>query len=159
LSLSGLQHLHMDWQKHLIDDAAGIHALLARTQRVAVLGIKPESLADQPAFYVPQYLQRAGLQVDPVPVYHPDVEQILGQSVVRRLVDLAITPDLVDVFRRPVDLPAHVEDLLACGTRAVWLQQGIRHAGVAEQLARAGIDVVQDRCLMVEHRIWQAVRR
>jgi hypothetical protein len=58
--------------------------------------------------------------------------------------------DLVDVFRRPADIPAHLPDLLAKAPRVVWFQLGIRHDAAAEQLARAGIAVVQDRCLMVE---------
>jgi len=141
---------------HLVLDPQGIDALLARTRRVAVLGIKTEAQADQPAFYVPAYLQNAGLEIVPVPVYYPDVTSILGQPVFRRLVDVPGDLDLVDVFRRPQDLPAHVDDLLAKRPRAVWFQLGIRNDAVAERLVAAGIDVVQDRCLLVEHRRWAA---
>lgn len=138
-----------DWRAHLLDTEEDIDSLLARTQTVAVLGIKtPESGA--PAFYVPEYAQRAGLQIIPVPVYYPDVTEILGERVYRRLSDIGERVDLVDVFRRPQDIPAHVDDILAARPRAVWFQSGIRHDEVAEQLARAGIDVVQDRCLLVE---------
>ena len=70
----------------------------------------------------------------------------------RRLVDIPGAVDLVDVFRRPQDLEQHVEDILAKKPRAVWLQSGIRHDAVARRLAEAGIQVVQDRCLMVDHR-------
>jgi predicted CoA-binding protein len=59
---------------------------------------------------------------------------------------------MVNVFRRPEDIPPHLEDILAARPRSVWFQSGIRNDGAAEQLARAGIQVVQDRCLMVEHR-------
>lgn len=142
----------MDWRENLIEDDAGIRRLLASTRRVAVLGIKPEVQAEQPAYYVPAYLVRAGLEVIPVPVYFPEVTEILGQRVYRRLVDVPGEIDLVDVFRRPKDVEGHVEDLLAKRPRAVWLQTGIRHDAAAERLARAGIQVVQDRCLMVEHR-------
>jgi predicted CoA-binding protein len=137
---------------HLIHTRDGIDALLARTRRIAVLGIKTESRADQPAFYVPAYLAEAGLEVVPVPVYYPDVTTILGKPVFRRLVDVPGEIDLVDVFRQPRDLEAHVEDILAKRPRAVWLQLGIRHDTVAARLAAAGIDVVQDKCLLVEHR-------
>jgi uncharacterized protein len=135
-----------------------IDEILARTRRVAVLGIKTEAQADQPAFYVPKYLHDAGLEVVPVPVYYPDVETILGARVYRRLVDVPGDVDLVDVFRRPQDLAAHVEDILAKRPRAVWFQLGIRSDMVADRLAAAGIDVVQDRCLMVEHRRWAHAR-
>ncbi len=140
-----------DWRRHLIERDADIRALLERTRRIAVLGIKtPES--GQPAFYVPQYAQRAGYEIVPVPVYYPDVTEILGQPVYRRLADVPGDLDLVNVFRRSQDVPPHVDDILAKRPKAVWMQSGIRHAGAAEQLARAGIDVVQDRCLMVELR-------
>jgi uncharacterized protein len=129
-----------------------IAALLAATRRVAVLGIKTEAQASQPAFYVADYLVEAGFEVVPVPVYYPDASQILGRAVYRRLVDVPGSIDLVDVFRRPQDLCAHLDDILAKRPRAVWLQLGIRDDRFARVLADAGIDVVQDRCLMVEHR-------
>jgi predicted CoA-binding protein len=136
------------------EERSTIDAVLARTRRVAVLGIKTEAQADQPAFYVAKYLVDAGLEVVPVPVYYPEVSSILGRPVYRRLVDVPGDLDLVDVFRRAKDLEGHMEDILAKKPRAVWLQLGIRHEGVARRLADAGIDVVQDKCLMVEHRRW-----
>ncbi len=142
----------MNWQDNLIEDASGIRELLARTRRIAVLGIKTEEQSSQPAFYVAQYLVSAGLEVIPVPVYYPDVKVILGQPVYRKLVDVPGEIDLVDVFRRPQDIAAHVEDILAKKPKAVWFQSGIRHPEAAEKFAQAGIKVVQDRCLMVEHR-------
>ena len=125
--------------------------LLRRVRRVAVLGIKTAA-SGQPAYYVAEYAQRAGLEVVPVPVYYPDVTEILGARVYRKLADIPGDIDLVDVFRRPADIPAHVDDIIAKRPKAVWFQSGIRNEAAAEQLARAGIDVVQDRCLMVELR-------
>lgn len=142
----------MSWQDKLLDTPAEIDRLLAETRRVAVLGIKTEAQADQPAFYVPRYLADAGLDVVPVPVYYPDATEILGRPVVRRLADVPKPLDLVDVFRRPQDLAPHLDDILAAKPTAVWLQSGIRNDAFAGQLAREGIFVVQDRCLMVEHR-------
>lgn len=139
---------------HLLDSREEIDALLARTRRVAVLGIKTEAQAGAPAYDVPAYLASAGLDVVPVPVYYPDVTEILGRPVYRRLVDVPGPIDVVDVFRRPQDIPGHLDDLLAAKPRAVWMQLGIRHDEVAARLAAAGIDVVQDRCLLVEHRRW-----
>lgn len=142
----------MDAHPNLIESADGITQLLREVRRVAVLGIKTEEQAGQPAFYVAQYLVEAGLEVVPVPVYYPKVEVILGRKVYRRLADIPGPIDLVDVFRRPIDIPPHLDDLLACKPKAVWLQLGIRHEAVAQTLAEAGIRVVQDRCLLVEHR-------
>jgi predicted CoA-binding protein len=141
-----------DWRKNLITGDEGIMELLAETRRVAVLGIKTERQSYQPAFYVPQYLVAAGLEVIPVPVYYPEVTEILGRKVYRKLADIPGRVDMVDVFRRPDDIPPHLEDMLAAKPVSVWFQSGIRHDRVAEQLARRGIKVVQDRCLMVEHR-------
>ena len=137
------------WRAHLIDTPNEIGTLLGSIRRIAVLGIKtPETGA--PAYYVPAYAQRAGYEIVPVPVYYPDVTTILGEPVYRRLVDVPGQIDMVNVFRRSHDIPPHVDDILAARPRAVWFQLGIRNDAVAEQLARAGIDVVQDRCLLVE---------
>jgi predicted CoA-binding protein len=142
----------MDWQRNLIDDSAQIRDLLASTKTIAVLGIKTEAQSNQPAFYVPRYLATAGFEVIPVPAYYPQVTEILGQTVYRKLVDVPVEIDMVNVFRRSEDVPAHLDDILAKKPKAVWMQSGIANSAVAEQLAQAGIKVVQDRCLMVEHR-------
>lgn len=134
----------------LLDRAEDLDALLASTRTVAVLGIKPESHASQPAHYVPRHAQRAGMTIVPVPVYYPEVTHILGEPVVRDLGAVPRPIDLVDVFRKPSDLDAHVAALIELAPRAVWLQTGIVHDGVARALVAAGIDVVMDRCLLVE---------
>jgi uncharacterized protein len=116
-----------------------------------VLGVKtPES--GQPAYYVPDHAYRVGYEVIPVPVYYPEMRELFGNPVYRTLAAIPGTIDLVDVFRRPQDIPKHVDDILEKRPKAVWFQSGIRHDAVAEQLARAGIEVVQDRCLLVELR-------
>lgn len=142
----------MVWQQNILTTSAEIRNLLNATQTIAVLGIKTEAQAGQPAFYVPRYLQRAGFQIIPVPVYYPEVTRILGEPVFRRIVDIPIDIDLVNVFRRSQDVAPHVEDILAKMPKAIWLQSGIRDDAAAETLAKAGIKVVQDRCLMVDHR-------
>jgi predicted CoA-binding protein len=147
----------MSWKENLIQSPADIRKLILRSRRIAVLGIKTEAQADQPAFYVPKYLGAAGFEVIPVPVYYPEVTAILGQRVYRRLMEIPGNIDLVDVFRRSHDISGHLEDILAKGPTAVWFQSGIRNDAAAETLAKAGIKVVQDRCLMVEHRM--AARR
>jgi predicted CoA-binding protein len=141
-----------DWNKNLVTDEAGVKALLADTRRIAVLGIKTEAQSGQAAFYVASYLDSAGLEVVPVPVYYPDVTQILGRPVYRKIADIPGELDMVNVFRRPEDVPPHVEDILAKKPKSVWMQLGIQNAEAAEKLARAGIKVVQNRCLMVDHR-------
>ena len=135
----------MSWQDNLIENTTDISALIRATKRIAVLGIKTEAQADQPSVYVPAYLQKAGFEIVPVPVYYPDATTILGEKVYRRLVDVPGDIDMVDVFRRSRDVTGHVEDILAKKPHSVWLQSGIRNDAAAEIFAKAGIKVVQDR--------------
>jgi predicted CoA-binding protein len=139
-----------DWESNLITDANGIRNLIRETKVIAVLGIKPESHGDQAAFYVPAHMAAAGYEIIPVPVYYPEVTEILGKPVVRKLADIGRPIDMVNVFRRPSDIPPHVDDILAAKPKSVWFQLGIRNDEAARRLAEAGIKVVQDRCLMVE---------
>ena len=139
-----------DWKANLINDRDGIADAIRNSKTIAVLGIKPESHADQAAHYVPAHMAAAGFDVIPVPVYYPEVTEILGKPVVRKLADIGRPVDMVSVFRRPTDIPPHVDDILAAKPKYVWFQLGIRNDAAAEQLAKAGIRVIQDRCLMVE---------
>ena len=141
------------WQQHLLTSDSQIRELLDTIRTVAVLGARPASMSHKAAFYVPQALQQMGLAIRPVVVHEHQDHQILGEPVHRRLADVPGPIDLIDVFRRPRDLPPHLDDILASRPRAVWLQSGIRHDAFAERLAREGIQVVQDRCLMVEYRV------
>ena len=140
-----------DWQRNLISDPEGIAQVIREAKTIAVLGIKPEAHGDQPAHYVPAHMAAAGYDIVPVPVYYPEVTEILGQPVFRKLADIGRPIDMVNVFRRPTDIPPHVDDILAVKPKSVWFQLGIRHDEAARRLAEGGIKVVQDRCLMVEH--------
>lgn len=146
----------MDYRHNLIEDESGIRRLLRGVHRVAVLGIKTEAQSGQAAFYVPEYLVSVGVEVIPVPVYYPEVTEILGRKVFRKVAEIPGKVDLVDVFRRPKDIDAHVDDIVSKAPGAVWFQLGIRNDAAAEKLARAGIQVVQDRCLMVDYRRYVA---
>jgi uncharacterized protein len=138
------------WRDHLIESPAQIKDLLENTHRIAVLGIKPDP--DQPAYYVPEHAERVGYEIVPVPVYYKELTEIMGKKVYRKLADIPGKVDMVNVFRRPQDIPPHVDDIIAKKPRSVWFQLGIRNDAAAEKLARAGIDVVQDHCLLVELR-------
>jgi uncharacterized protein len=141
----------MDWKDNLIENDTRAREALLESKRLAILGIKPESLSGQPAFYVSKYLKSAGYDVVPVPVYYPEVTEILGVPVHRTLSDVGAV-DMVIVFRRPNDIDRHVDEIIAAKPRYVWFQQGIRNEAAAERMAQAGIGVIQDRCSMVEHR-------
>ncbi len=139
------------WRQHLLVDAPAIHTALGRLKSIAVLGIKPSD-TDAPAFYVPEYAQGAGFEIIPVPVYYPEMVKELGETAYRSLRDVPVPIDVVLIFRRPPDIPQHLDDILAVKPKMVWMQLGISHEQVAESLARAGIDVVQDHCMLVELR-------
>ena len=141
----------MDWQRNLVDDDAGLARILREARTIAVLGAKLG--AGEPAYYVPAYLAARGYRVRPVnPVLAG--QAVLGEVAVATLADLTEPVDVIDVFRRPEYLPAHAAEIvrLPWMPAAVWFQLGIRHDAAAATLARAGIRVVQNRCMMPEHR-------
>lgn len=142
----------MDWRANILTTDKQVADLLEATKRIAVLGIKPESHATQPAFYVPKYMADAGCEIIPVPVYYPEVTEILGQKVYRNLNDVPGEIDMLNVFRRSDDIRKHTLEILAKKPASVWFQLGIRNDEAAEMFARVGIKVVQDLCLMVEYR-------
>ena len=139
------------WSSNLVVDDAGLTRILRDARTVAVLGAKARPA--EPAYYVPAYLAREGYRILPV---NPTLAglAILGTPVVSTLADLSEPVDVIEVFRRPEYLPGHATEILALPWRpaAVWFQLGIRNDAAAARLARAGIRVVQDRCMMPEHR-------
>ena len=127
------------------DDEA-IRRLLEKVRRIAVVGLSPKPHRD--SHRVARYLLESGYEI--VPVY-PREEQILGQKVHRRVQDVAGAVDLVDVFRRSEELPEVIDDALAARAGALWLQLGCIDEDGARRARDAGLTVVMDRCLMVEH--------
>jgi len=138
--------------ENILTTDSDLRELLQTTRRIAVLGIKPETHTGQPAYYVPRYMADAGYEIIPVPVYYPEVTEIMGKQVYRDLRDVPGEIDMVNVFRRSEDIPKHTDEILAARPKSVWFQLGIRNDEVAEKLAEAGIKIVQNMCLMVEHR-------
>lgn len=142
----------MEWKQNILSTDDEIRQLLTDSNSIAVLGIKPETHSNQPAFYVPKYMQDAGYRIIPVPVYYPEVTEILGESVCRKLTEIPEKMDIVNIFRRPNDVTGHVGEIIEAKPKAVWMQLGIRNDEASEAFARSGIKVVQDLCIMVEHR-------
>ena len=141
----------VDWKRLLVSDDAGLTEIFRKARTIAVLGAKEG--AAEPAFYVPAYLAARGYRILPV---NPTLTErsLFGIPVAPALAGLPEPADVIEVFRRPEFLPGHAREILALSWRpaVVWVQLGIRHDGAAETLARAGIQVVQDRCMMPEHR-------
>jgi len=129
------------------DDA--LRQLLERVRSIAVVGIKAGASDD--AFRVPHYMQERGYRILPV---SPKLDRVLGEACVPSIGALDETPDLVNLFRASAHIPHHVDEILSLPGRpaGVWLQLGIRHPAATRRLEEAGIPVVEDRCLMVEHR-------
>jgi predicted CoA-binding protein len=142
----------MDTRANILTSPDEIAELIRSTKRIAVLGIKPDDHAMKPAHYVPKYMAEAGYEIIPVPVYYPEVTEILGKPVYRDLADVPGDIDMINVFRRSEDVHKHTLDIIARKPRSVWLQLGIRDDDFAQKVAEQGIKVVQDLCLMVEHR-------
>ncbi|PYN30301.1 MAG: CoA-binding protein [Candidatus Rokuibacteriota bacterium] len=140
-----------DWHALLVDDDSGLAAILRESRTVAVLGAKADSF--EPAYYVPAYLRSCGYQIRPVNPRFAG-RRLHDVATVASLRELAEPADVIEVFRRPEYLPDHADEILALPWRpkTVWFQLGIRNDDAAEKLARAGIRVVQDRCMMPEHR-------
>jgi predicted CoA-binding protein len=121
--------------------------LLARTRSIAMVGASANPA--RPSYFVATYLL-ASTDFD-VYFVNPAVEEILGRPVYASLAELPVVPDLVDVFRRPQDVPSVLDETLAVGASSLWLQLGLWDDAVARRATDEGLDVVMDRCLKIEH--------
>lgn len=137
----------------MINPAAQIQGILERSKTIAVVGLSPDEARD--SHQVAAYLQRYGYRVIPV---NPHVTEVLGERAYASLREVPQPIDLIDVFRRPEFVPAIVEEAIAIQARALWLQMGVVHEAAARRAEQAGLPVVMDRCLMVEHRRWRTGR-
>ncbi|NLF55952.1 MAG: CoA-binding protein [Thauera phenolivorans] len=131
----------------MIEDNDGLRRLLQETKTIAVVGLSPKP--DRPSHEVAAYLQRAGYRIVPV---NPACEEVLGERCYPSLREIPVPIDLVDVFRRPEDVMSVVEDAIAVGARALWLQLGVIAPQAAARAEDAGLKVVMDRCTKIDHR-------
>lgn len=131
------------------DPSEKISRLLESATTIAVVGIKDRPGED--AFRVPQYMQQAGYRILPV---NPKHASVLDERCQASLSDVTASIDIVNLFRASEHIPAHVDEILALSPtpKAVWMQLGIHHGPSAQRLRQAGIDVIQDRCIMLGHR-------
>jgi predicted CoA-binding protein len=131
----------MDWQ----DDAV-VDRILDTARRIAVVGLSPDPR--RPSYRVASYLQRAGYTIIPV---NPNVDAVLGERAYASLRQVSQSIDLVDVFRRSEFVAPVVDDAIAIGARAIWLQDGVIDEAAANRALTAGLDVVMDDCIMRRH--------
>lgn len=137
----------------LVQSNPEIVRVLTENRVIAVVGFHHDSM--KPAYYVPEYMHRQGYTVIPVnPALAARGESYFGHRAVATLAEIGAPVDIVDIFRRSDRVPDHLSDILAMDPlpKVVWLQLGIRNDAVARQLSARGIDVVQDRCLLADHR-------
>jgi uncharacterized protein len=136
---------------HLPDNATKasdpITQLLRECKTIAVVGLS--SNPRRPSNQVAAYLQSVGYTIIPV---NPNETEVLGQKAYARLEDVPVAIDIVDVFRRPQEVGPVADSAIAMSAKALWLQQGITHAAGAEKARAAGLLVVEDSCLFVEHK-------
>ncbi|MFN8523975.1 MAG: CoA-binding protein [Chloroflexota bacterium] len=130
-------------------DPATIRRIYGYTRTVAIVGLSPNRL--RPSFFVGQYLQYRGFRIIPV---NPTVDQILGERSCPSLGEIAEPVDVVDVFRAPDACPAIAREAVKIGAKALWLQFGVISPEAAEIASSAGLDVVMDRCMKIEHGRW-----
>ncbi len=135
-------------------DEATIEHILSSCKTIAVVGFSTEW--SKAGYYVPEYLQSQGYRIIPV---NPNLDHALGEKAYPDLASVPEPVDLVLLFRRSEAVPPFVEQAIQIGARAVWMQLGIINQEAAQRAEQAGLRVVMNACMMVEHRRWKSARR
>lgn len=130
----------------LVDDIAGIRRVLAQCRTIAVVGLSASW--HRPSYFAAQYMQDKGYRIIPV---NPLYREVLGQTCYPSLAAIGEPVDMVDCFRKPQEIPAIARDAVAIGAKVLWMQLGIRNEEAAKIALDAGLDVVMDRCVKIEH--------
>ena len=130
----------------IIDDVAGLRRILARSRTLAVVGLSAQWY--RPSYFAAKYMQDHGYRIVPV---NPRYEEVLGQKCYPDLRSIPHPVDLVDCFRKASDIPPLAEDAIAIGAKVLWMQLGIVNEAAAQRAVAAGLDVVMNRCVKIEH--------
>ena len=130
----------------MVDDIAGLRRILATCRSLAVVGLSAQWY--RPSFFAAKYMQDHGYRIIPV---NPRYDEVLGQRCYASLRDIPQRVDLVDCFRKADEIPAIAEDAIAIGAKVLWMQLGIENADAAKRASDAGLDVVMNRCVKIEH--------
>ncbi len=129
-----------------MEDIQKLRRILKEYKTIAVVGLSNKW--HRPSYFAAKYLQEHGYRIIPV---NPGQEEILGQKCYASLLDIPEPVDVVDIFRRPKDVPPIVEDAIKIGAKVVWMQLGVINEEAAERAREAGLEVVMDRCMKIEH--------
>ena len=130
----------------MIDDIAGLRRILTNNRSVAVVGLSPSW--NRPSYFAAKYLLEHGYEVIPV---NPACQEILGRKCYASLREIPVKVDIVDCFRRAAEIPAIADDAIGIGARVLWMQLGVVNEPAARKAEAAGLDVVMDRCVKIEH--------
>lgn len=130
----------------LVDDLAGLGRILASVRSIAIVGLSPSW--HRPSHFAAKYLQAHGYRIIPV---NPNVPSILGETSHPSVAAIPGPVDVVDCFRRPDEMPGLAREAVAKGAKVLWMQLGLRHEAAARIASEAGLDVVMDRCMKIEH--------
>ncbi|MCB1959622.1 MAG: CoA-binding protein [Rhodocyclaceae bacterium] len=129
----------------MIDDAAGLRAVLASTRTIAVVGLSDKWY--RPSFFAAQYMQQRGYTIVPV---NPACDEVLGQRCYPSLREVPVAVDMIDCFRRSEEMPALAEEAISIGAKTLWMQLGVISPAAAARAEAAGLQVVMDRCVKIE---------
>ena len=130
----------------IVDDIAGLRRILARSRTLAVVGLSAQW--HRPSYFAAKYMQDQGYRIVPV---NPRYDEVLGQKCYPDLRSIPHPVDLVDCFRKASDIPPLAEDAIAIGAKVLWMQLGIVNEAAAQRAVAAGLDVVMNRCVKIEH--------
>jgi uncharacterized protein len=130
----------------IVDDIAGLRGILARTKTIAVVGLSANWY--RPSFFAAKYLQEHGYRIVPV---NPTYEEVLGERCYPSVSAIPHDVDVVDGFRKATEMPALAREAVDKGAKVLWMQLGIRSDEAARIASDAGLDVVVDRCMKIEH--------
>jgi uncharacterized protein len=136
----------MNYSIRAMDDINTLRRILKETRVIAVVGLSADWY--RPSYFAAKYMQEHGYRVIPV---NPKYDTILGEKCYKALRDIPQPVDMVDVFRKPQDVPPIADDAVAIGAKVLWQQLGVRNAAAAERARAAGLDSVMDRCVKIEH--------
>lgn len=142
-----LKSIYRDRMTSILTQDSQIKALLEQTKTIAVVGLSPDPT--KPSYEVSSYLQSKGYKIVPV---RPDTEEVLGEKAYASLSEIPFPIDIVDIFRRVEFIPEVVDEAIKIGAKAVWMQLGLKHEQAAQKAISNGMDVVMDRCLLIEHK-------
>jgi len=138
----------MNWHDNLVEGDEQIRGVLKKSKTIAVVGIKDETRGLEAAYTVPAYLRKHGYKIIPV---NPKYKTVFGIPAVASLNDIKEPVDIVQVFRAPSNVMPHAEEAIKIKPKVFWMQTGIRHQQASHKLAVAGIKVVQDHCMYMDH--------